>query len=260
MTSEAGRERTRREFSHQAERFERPGYIFSDRAILDWIRTPLPLDPASLVLDVAGGTGRLGRHLAREAACAVVVDLTSEMLAEGTRAAREEGARNVVFLSGDASALPFVERQFDLVVCRFALHHFEDPAGAVREMARVCRAGGTVAVIDMAREPGPAGERHDELERLRDPSHTTALTEQELLDCLTGAGLKDVRRLGERQQRMHVSPWLDQASPTPEARARIEHALAEEGPGTGLHPEHDHEGKTGIAHRWVIVAGTRASE
>jgi ubiquinone/menaquinone biosynthesis C-methylase UbiE len=190
----------------------------------------------------------------------VIVDLTSEMLAEGARAAREEGARNVVFLSGDASALPFVERQFDLVVCRFALHHFEDPAGAVGEMARVCRAGGTVAVIDMAREPGDAGERHNELERLRDPSHTTALTEQGLLDCLTGAGLKDVRRLGERHQRMHVSPWLDQASPSSEARAEIEQALAAGGSETGLHPEHDHGGKLGIAHRWVIVAGTRTSE
>jgi ubiquinone/menaquinone biosynthesis C-methylase UbiE len=260
MTSEAGRERTQREFSHQAERFERPGYIFSDRAILDWIRAPLPLDSASLVLDVAGGTGRLGRHLAREAACAVVVDLTSEMLAEGARAAREEDARNVVFLSGDASALPFAERQFDLVVCRFALHHFEDPGAAVGEMARVCRADGTVAVIDMAREPGDAGERHNELERLRDPSHTTALTEQELLDCLTGAGLKDVRRLGERRQPMHISPWLDQASPTSEARTEIERALADEGSATGLHPTHDHEGSCSITHRWVIVAGTQASE
>jgi SAM-dependent methyltransferase len=258
VTSEAGRELTRREFSHQAERFERPGYIFGDREILDWIRAPLPLDSASLVLDVAGGTGRLGRHLAREAACAVIVDLTSEMLAEGTRAAREEDARNVVFLSGDAGSLPFAEQQFDLVVCRFALHHFEDPGVAVGEMARVCRAGGTVAVIDMAREPGHAGERQNELERLRDPSHMTALTEQEMLEHLTGAGLEDVRRLGERHQPMHVGPWLDQASPAPETRAEIEHALAGEGTETGLHPTHDHDGRQGIVHRWVIVAGTRA--
>ena len=104
------------------------------------------------MLDVAGGSGRLGRYLAERASFAVIADLTPEMLAAGAASAAEDGARNVLFAEGDATRLPFADAQFDVVVSRFAFHHLDDPGLGVREMARVCRPGGLVAVIDMAAE------------------------------------------------------------------------------------------------------------
>jgi ubiquinone/menaquinone biosynthesis C-methylase UbiE len=256
------REVTRSEFARQAANFEQPGSIFKNEEILDWIRRPLQLSKESIVLDVAGGTGQLGRRLAREAALAIVVDLTPEMLERGALSAREQGTQNVVFLEGDATALPFAAEQFDLVVSRFALHHMDDPARAINEMSRVCRRGGSVVLIDMVREPGEHGKRHDELERLRDRSHRSALTETELSRAM-GAAELDMSVLGEREQRMGLRPWLDQAGPSPQARAFLEDALAAEadgGPATGLHGTRDASGEVTLAQRWLMLGGARGGD
>jgi SAM-dependent methyltransferase len=250
------RDVTRREFERQAEGFERPGSLFRADDILEWIAGHVPVNPDDTVLDVAGGTGQVGRRLARSARLAVVVDLTPAMLETGAQAAREAGERDVVFVEGDATSLPFASGQFDVAVSRFAFHHIDDVAAAAREMARVCRSGGTVAVIDMACEVSELGARHNELERLRDPSHVRALSEDELVGLVAGAGV-DAAVAGERRHAMPVVPWLDQAGPPDADRARILAALeAEAGGGepTGLHA-HCGERGLGIEQRWVIVAG-----
>jgi SAM-dependent methyltransferase len=252
------REITRREFARQAAGFEQPRSIFRAADILEWIGEHVSVTPSDLLLDVAGGTGQLARHLGRSAAFAVVVDLTAEMLETGARAAREAGERGVVFVEGDATRLPFAAAQFDVVVSRFALHHVDDVAAAAAEMARVCRPGGTVAVVDMACDAGDAGRRHNELERLRDPSHTRGLAEAELVGALVEAGVR-AAAVGERRQAMPVIPWLDQAMPGEDARQRVLAALHEEADGgapTGLHA-HRADGALMIEQRWVIVAGER---
>src|SRR5689334_2216009 len=117
-----------REFSKQAASFEDPAYSFADRRLIEWILTHVPPRAGEAVLDVAGGTGIVGRAFARTAAHAVVVDLTREMLEAGKREAAAAGNRTVLFLHGVATALPFLDESFDLVTCRFAVHRFEDPA------------------------------------------------------------------------------------------------------------------------------------
>ena len=103
------------------------------------------------------------------------------------------------------------------------------------------------------------GARHDELERLRDPSHAHALEEAELVSVLADAGV-GAAVVGERRQALPVAPWLDQATPGAAERERVLTALEAEANGgepTGLHA-----GRSGAAlvieHRWLIVAGTRA--
>jgi len=256
---DAERAVTQREFARQASSFERAGSVFAAGEILDWICEHVAVGASDIVLDVAGGTGQLGRRLALRAAFALVIDLTPEMLREGARAARQQDAGNVVFLAGDATQLPFADEQLDLVVSRFALHHITDAARAAAEMARVCRRGGTVAIIDMACEPGESGRRHNELERLRDPSHARALAEDELSGILIQAGVS-AGTVGERRQRMPVTPWLDQAQPAQRERQRVLAALQAEidgGPASGLRAGEE-EGGLRIEQRWLIVAGERA--
>jgi SAM-dependent methyltransferase len=254
----AHREVTRREFARQVPTFERPGSIFRALDVLEWIAEHVPVAGTDAVLDVAGGTGLLARHLSRSAALAVVVDLTPEMLQAGARAARDAGERGVVFVEGDATKLPFADEQFDVVVCRFAVHHVDDVAAAGREMARVCRPGGTIAVIDLAAEAGAVGERHNELERLRDPSHARALGEEELVRVLADAGVP-AEVVAERSAHMAASPWLDGAGPGAEERERVLAALRAEADGgqrTGLGAHHGDAGLL-IAQRWLIVRGVR---
>lgn len=62
--------------------------------------------------------------------------------------ARRRGIGNLRTVLGEAQALPFADYSFYLVVSRVAAHHFRDPAGAVREMARVVRPGGRVLMVD----------------------------------------------------------------------------------------------------------------
>ena len=64
-------------------------------------------------------------------------------------------------MEADAASLPFMDGSFDVVVSRFALHHFEDPAVQMAEMRRARRPGGRLAVsptsyaIPTQRSPPP---------------------------------------------------------------------------------------------------------
>jgi ubiquinone/menaquinone biosynthesis C-methylase UbiE len=249
---EAQEEILRREFSRQAHNFEAPRSLFRDTSILEWIGGHLPVAPGARILDVAGGTGRLARHLAAGAdgATGVVVDLTDEMLSVGLRSALDDGRTDVVFVRGDATALPFPAGEFDLVVCRFALHHMPRPFEAIAEMARVCRRDGMVAVIDMV----AGGSRHDELERLRDPSHVRALTEDEIVAAMRAGG-RAASVVDAREHTMLVGPWLDQSHTTPAAREAICGAVMEEargGAATGLRAS-ESEGELRITQSWVLA-------
>ena len=125
------RARTREQFALRSRTFESPSYLFTDEGILGWIEAHTPVRPDDRILDVAGGTGALGRYLVRGAASCVVMDLVPEMLAAGPK------QRDVLYVLGDATEMPFADAQFDLLVSRFAVHHFDDPAAVFHEMARV---------------------------------------------------------------------------------------------------------------------------
>jgi ubiquinone/menaquinone biosynthesis C-methylase UbiE len=233
-------EQVRRAFTAQAEAFEDPerNRVFTSDA--RWVFDRLPVGPADLVLDVAAGTGHAARQLAPAARAVVALDATSAMLERGHAQADADGIANVVFVRGDASALPFLPASFDVVVCRFAAHHFETPGAVVAEMARCVRPGGHVALVDLVADADPAAAAaQNRLERLRDPSHTRMLTAAELAVTLTVAGLTSIDVLTRPLERP-LEPWLDQAAVTPAAAAEIRAALHEELNGatvTGFHPK-----------------------
>ena len=171
----------RREFGRQAAHFGEQGLTLSNQEYLQWIVDQLDLQPQFEVLDVAAGTGHLSRAIAPAVRRVVALDLTPEMLAQGQREAAQQGLTNVTFERGEAENLPYAAAAFDLVVTRFSLHHFDDPRGPIREMVRVCRPGGKVAVIDLLSPDQPeVATRYNYLERLRDPSHMRAFTADEL--------------------------------------------------------------------------------
>jgi SAM-dependent methyltransferase len=167
----------------------------------------------------------------------------------------ERGLSNVHFQLGDVeSRLPFSDGEFDVVVCRFAIHHFEHPRIVIAEMSRLCRVGGTVAVEDLiASELPDRAEYHNRFERLRDSSHTRALPLSELVLMLAASGLELVRFSSDGLLNP-VERWFDSAQTPADkhatALAMIERDLREDLSGTN--PRRI-DGEIFFTHRTAIV-------
>jgi ubiquinone/menaquinone biosynthesis C-methylase UbiE len=223
-----------RAFTRQAPAFEDPEFNKLFTVDSEWLFERLELEADDVVLDVAAGTGHVARSFAPKVRAVVAVDATRAMLERGWTEAKRAALRNVVFMQADATALPFVDGSFDVVVSRFALHHFEDPAVAVAEMRRVLRLGGRLAVADLVCDPEPAvAETQNRLERLRDPSHARMLSLEEVADLVSGRDVefRDVER--------SLDQWLLQARTDDAAAAEIRAALRAElagGAPTGFRP------------------------
>ena len=109
------------------------------------------------VLDLATGTADLALLIAREHADAHVtgLDPAERMLDVGRAKVREAGLEERVRLvTGDAQSLPFPDDHFDGVTIAFGIRNVPDRARALREMGRVTRPGGRIAVLELS-EPGP---------------------------------------------------------------------------------------------------------
>ena len=157
------------------------------------------------VLDVATGGGHVAKRL-REAGCQVV---TCDP-APGMRP-------DVICRAED---LPFADGSFGAVACRVAAHHFEDPAAAVREFARVT--SDLVLVADNLF----LGEAGEEADRLRDPTHVRNYSEDEWRGMFSAAGL-EVEAFEREEKRIELEPWLERAGCVGEEAARVRELLVD---------------------------------
>jgi ubiquinone/menaquinone biosynthesis C-methylase UbiE len=109
------------------------------------------LSPGSVLLDVGCGPGTITADLAALVAPGrvVAIDAAAGVLDGARQLAEERGLDNVEFVVGDVNALEFPDGNFDVVHAHQVLQHLADPVGALREMRRVCRPGGVVAVRDV---------------------------------------------------------------------------------------------------------------
>jgi ubiquinone/menaquinone biosynthesis C-methylase UbiE len=106
----------------------------------------LDLSAGERVLDVGCGPGNFTREFGRAVGdgLAVGLDASAPMLMQ---AVAEPTPDNVVYVRGDASAMPFVDAAFDAVCCFAALYLIEEPLKAIDEIVRVVAPGGRVALL-----------------------------------------------------------------------------------------------------------------
>jgi len=114
----------------------------------------LGLKSGDKILDLGCGFGRHAFEAARRGASVVALDAGRDEV-EGvaaTFAAMVEAGElspenlHVAAVQGDALAIPFPDGTFDRVICSEVLEHIPDDLGAMRELARVLRPGGTMAI------------------------------------------------------------------------------------------------------------------
>lgn len=216
----------RSEFTHQSAAFNQSPVMRAEETLGSLVALVAP-DRGARWLETACGPGLISRALAQRVGEMHGVDLTPAMIDLARREAAAQGLGNLSFSVGDATALELAADSFDGAVTRFSLHHVPLPGRLVTELARVVRRGGEVVVADHVTDgDAEASGWHQEIERLRDPSHWA---------CLTPARLRALgRQAGLTLEHEQVIPfaldfeeWLARGSGGPGADALIEQALAE---------------------------------
>jgi SAM-dependent methyltransferase len=191
--------------------------------------------PNDTVLDVACGPGLVVAAFAKVCCRATGIDLTPAMIERARGHAAVLGLTNVDWRVGNVLPLPFPDRAFSVVVSRFAFHHFPDPLVVLREMVRVCARPGHVVIADMAASDDPQkAAALNRMERLRDPSHTRALSLPEMRGLFAQAGLPPPRE-SYYDVRADLEGLLKTSFPAPGdvpvIRKMFEDALADDGLG-----------------------------
>lgn len=221
-------ESIRAEFTHQTDSFAR-NRIATAAETLGVVVDLVPEDREASWLEVACGPAVISRALAAKVGQVRGVDLTSAMVEKAREEAAREGVENVQFSVGDATSLEFEDASFDGAVTRLSFHHIPAPQRALEEMARVVRPGGWVIVSDLLTdEDADAQAWHQEIERLRDPSHWATPTPARLRAMGAAVGLEP-----ESEQLIPVEldyeDWLERGSGG-ESAAELINRLLEEVP------------------------------
>jgi ubiquinone/menaquinone biosynthesis C-methylase UbiE len=177
------------QFTRQASAFATAVPIRSEHA-LSLLVSACDAQPNDEALDVACGPGLVVCAFAEVVRSATGIDLTPAMLEQAQTLATARNLTNVSFKAGDVNSLPFDSACFSIVTSRYAFHHFVEPVRILREMVRVCKPGGRIAVMDTIASDDPRkAAMFNRMEKLRDPSHAEALTLTEMLNCFQQAEL-----------------------------------------------------------------------
>ncbi len=134
------------------------------------------------------------------------------------------GIRHVKFRIADAGDIPYQAGSFDVVVCRFAFHHFSHPEKVLDEMARVSRRD--VMLIDGVSSEDDEQSRYlNEIEKIRDKSHVKLYKKSELKAMLKNAGLKPLK-IAHQPLDQYLDEWIDRANPPDADRKVVEDRIS----------------------------------
>ncbi len=157
MSIDKSSTRVRRMFGEIARRYDLLNHLLSLGIDRSWRRRTVRLVPPQddgPILDVCTGTADLALAYWRASRGGVPIvgaDFCGPMLAIGREKCRRAGAENrITLVEADARRLPFGDDKFQIVCVAFGLRNVSDTHQGLREMVRVCRPGGRVAVLEFS--------------------------------------------------------------------------------------------------------------
>ena len=255
------KETVQKQFSKTVDAFSKYAVRDSREILQEKVAFAKP-QASDLALDVACGPGGLVLALAPHVRFARGIDLTEAMLRQARAFQAEGGISNAAFDRGDAEQLPYADATFDLVTCQCSLHHVPKPELPVREMARVVKPQGRVMIIDsIAPEMDEKFELFNRIERLRDPSHSSALRLTTFLSIFEESRLSVLRQAIKRRTRS-FNQWMIRAGNGPsqkgyqEVRRLVEDSIR--GDRAGFSPKIEDDDIT-IVHNEAMFLLTPAT-
>ena len=172
--------------THGGPEARKSGQLVPGRSWAAWARALGHLLPAVDVADLGCGEGYLTIEAARWARRVIAVDRSSEVLARARALAARRHVSNVTWKRGEIERVPVEDAAVDVATLSQALHHAEEPSGALAEAARITKPGGRVLVLDL--------QRHDQAwVRTRLGDKWLGFEPGELKGLLKRAGLRQVK-------------------------------------------------------------------
>ena len=170
-------------------------------------------------LDIGSGTGISTFELSRKIqnkGTIIGIDISPSMIEVAKRNASQQGFKDIEFRVGDAEQLDFTDSMFDLVICNMTLHYIPDKMRSLREMHRVLKPGGQVALHfnggpcfqEIISVGSAVASRHPEYPMFQDAIHEfrdSFLGFDDAITLIESAGFGDHRTFG-RQVRVFVDP------------------------------------------------------
>ena len=178
------------------------------------------------VLDVGGGLGGPARLLAHDAACTVtVLELSEEFCRVGEMLTGSVGlAGRVSFRQGNALEMPFPDGAFDVVWTQHATMNIAEKERLYREVYRVLRPGGRLAMQEMM--AGPVQPIHFPVPWAHDASISFLWSPAEIRALLTEIGFREVEWVDEREAtlaNMQAQPAGQPQAGSPALAAQLMH-------------------------------------
>lgn len=175
-------EATRKSFEASFSEKEYYNKQTQDQKHLENIINAIYIKDGLRILDLGCGSGYMTFPLAKKNKNISVVglDIVSDTLERNNIKAKEDGLDNIEFVSYEGYDFPFENASFDLVVSRYALHHFPDIYRSMREVARVLKPGGRLFISDPRPNACDKTRFVDEYMQLKNDGHVKFYTKGEL--------------------------------------------------------------------------------
>lgn len=149
------------------------------------------------ILDIGTGTGYLAFPLAEQFPNASVcgIDIAEIIVEKNNATVKEKGIHNLSFEVFDGLTYPFSNEYADLIVTRYAFHHFPDAVNAVQQMNRILVKGGKVLISDPMRNEKDNDGIIDKFMRVKKDGHIQFYSSRELDELFISNGFTKEKQI-----------------------------------------------------------------
>lgn len=170
-------------FDRVASQWDEMRQGFFSHAVRDKALVMAGVRQGQLAADIGAGTGFVTEGLVRHGVRVIAVDQSPAML--DTMRAKFAAISGIEYRIGEASHLPIANASVDYAFANMYLHHVEEPAKAILEMARILRPGGKLVVTDL-------DEHHFDFLRVEHQDRWMGFKREDVEGWLAAAGLENI--------------------------------------------------------------------